>query len=201
MSTCLSSNSTTCDCTTSNLSAQGLALPKVKNDFPFRALVAGANISIDRSDHEIVISSMRIKPRVYIGINRRILTSAQTFTIDANNTAIPGYINTGIYNPTTFITTAPVAGIYDVMIQLTAQSNVLSTSQYERIITVYVNGSPRIPVYKTTFSNSMMVVSGSSLISLSAGDTIRFEIFLGSLNSTISEIIEGTDSYISISLV
>lgn len=118
---CQPYNALSLTCDYSALDTPNLVMTKVGNDFPFRGLVAGANIDIVQNPNDIVISVPASNIQgAYIGFNETNIFGGQTFNpMIFSNTAIPGYFNSGIYNETTGVITIPSDGIYIIDVTAT----------------------------------------------------------------------------------
>lgn len=194
MKACEPSNNIDCDCTSTNLSAVGLSLPKVGNDFPFRAFVGGSNLQVSQTQDEIVLSIVKNTNRVYIGYPQTVLTGLQNIPLIFTDTSIPGYVNTGMYSAG--ITTIPVTGMYHIMVQLSTQVDI-NPAEFSRIINIYVNAILlNLVTYKTSFETNNMVIMCSVLYPLNAGDLVQIHASIGMMNS--APYIINADSYLSI---
>lgn len=199
MSICLGSNIIDCDCTISSLSPINMALPKVGNNFPFRSLNGGVNLVVSQTPNGVVLSRRRNTEGAYVGISP--FSSNIDVNINpliANNTSIPGYVNTGLYNQTTGIATVSNTGLYNVDIQVETQIiPPFSPSEFTRVFTLYINNVATLLISKTSFSNNTMTVGATQLLALTAGDQVKVGFLVGAAGQPL-QFGGGTNNYFAI---
>lgn len=198
MTECSGSNNLDCDCVTTSLSAIDIALPPNGDNFPFRSLVSGTLLQVNQTPSGIILNVRKPLVGVYIGLQRSIQFNILSINpLIFNNINIPGYYNSGAYNMLTGIFTAPSTDFYNASVQIiTEYVPPFLPSGFVRQIQPYVNGVPFNPaIFKTSFSNETMSLSGTYLLQLNAGDTVQFALDIG---APLTYVI-GADSYLSIS--
>lgn len=197
MSACTGSNSLECDCTAITVAPLNITMPKNGNDLPFVGFASSGILQLDQTEAGIAISAIPPFDAAYYGLveqnfNAQIVNQPMIF-----DALLPGWVNTGIYNTLTGVTTIATSGIYSLSAQFTIGGTPFSTTQFDRQFRIEINGIVTLPsFFNTSFSNQTITIAGSAELSLTAGDTIRILVVAG--NASNYTIFGGIDSFFSI---